>query len=60
MPSVLDQIIDGVREDLSGREAVTSLERLQRQCDGMPAPRDAEALLRLGGEGLVEGWLRPE
>jgi hypothetical protein len=20
----------------------------------------AEALLRLGGEGLVEGWLRPE
>lgn len=53
MPSVLDQIIDGVREDLSGREAVTSLERLQRQCDGMPAPRDAEALLRRPGLAVI-------
>ncbi|WP_282072169.1 indole-3-glycerol phosphate synthase TrpC [Janibacter hoylei] len=53
MPSVLDQIIDGVREDLSGREAVTSLERLQRQCDGMLAPRDAEALLRRPGLSVI-------
>lgn len=53
MPSVLDQIIAGVREDLAGREAHTSLERLQRQCDGMPAPRDAEALLRRPGLSVI-------
>ena len=50
MPSVLDQIIDGVREDLAGRESRTPLQRLQRQCEDLPAPRDAEALLR--GPGL--------
>ncbi|WKV15553.1 indole-3-glycerol phosphate synthase TrpC [Janibacter limosus] len=53
MPSVLDQIIEGVRQDLAGREATTSLERLQRQCDGMPAPRDAEALLRRPGLSVI-------
>lgn len=53
MPSVLDQIIDGVREDLAGRESRTSLERLQRQCDGQPAPRDAEALLRRPGMSVI-------
>ncbi|KRE37182.1 indole-3-glycerol phosphate synthase [Janibacter sp. Soil728] len=53
MPSVLDQIIEGVREDLAGREAHTSLERLQRLCDGMPAPRDAEALLRRPGLSVI-------
>lgn len=53
MPSVLDQIIDGVREDLAGREAQTPLERLQRQCDGLPAPRDAEALLRRPGVSVI-------
>ena len=53
MPTVLDQIIDGVREDLAGREAITSLERLQRRCDGMPAPRDAEAVLRRPGLSVI-------
>ncbi len=53
MPSVLDQIIEGVREDLAGRESRTTLERLQRQCDGMPAPRDAEALLRRSGLSVI-------
>ncbi len=53
MPSVLDQIIDGVREDLAGRESRTSLEQLQRRCDGLPAPRDAEALLRQPGLSVI-------
>lgn len=53
MPSVLDQIIDGVREDLAGRESRTSLEQLQRTCDGLPAPRDAEALLRRPGLSVI-------
>ncbi|WP_435198686.1 indole-3-glycerol phosphate synthase TrpC [Janibacter sp. GS2] len=53
MPSVLDQIIDGVREDLAGRESRTPLEQLQRQCEGMPAPRDAEALLRRPGLSVI-------
>ena len=53
MPTVLDQIIDGVREDLAGREAITSLERLQRRCDGMPAPRDAAAVLRRPGLSVI-------
>lgn len=53
MPSVLDQIIDGVREDLAGRESRTSLEQLQRTCDGLPAPRDAEALLRRTGLSVI-------
>lgn len=53
MPSVLDQIIDGVREDLAGRESRTSLEQLKRRCDGLPAPRDAEALLRRPGLSVI-------
>lgn len=53
MPSVLDQIIDGVREDLAGRESRTSLEQLQRRCDGLLAPRDAEALLRRPGLSVI-------
>ena len=53
MPSVLDQIIDGVREDLAGREALTPIERLRRRCDGMSAPRDAEALLRRPGLSVI-------
>ena len=53
MPSVLDQIIDGVREDLAGRESRTPLQRLQRTCDGLPAPRDAEALLRRPGLSVI-------
>lgn len=53
MPSVLDQIIHGVREDLAGRESQTSLERLQRRCDGLPAPRDAEAFLRRPGLAVI-------
>lgn len=53
MPTVLDQIIDGVREDLAGREARIPLEQLQRQCDSMPAPRDAEALLRRPGLSVI-------
>lgn len=53
MPSVLDQIIDGVREDLAGREASTPLERLQQQCAELPAPRDAAALLRRPGLSVI-------
>ena len=53
MPSVLDQIIDGVREDLAGRESRTPLAQLRRQADALPAPRDAEALLRRPGLSVI-------
>ena len=53
MPSVLDQIIDGVREDLAGREARTPLEKLQKVCDSIPAPIDAEAHLRRPGLSVI-------
>lgn len=53
MPTVLDQIIAGVREDLAGRETRIPLERLQRACDGMPSPREAEAMLRRPGLSVI-------
>ncbi len=50
MPTVLDDIIDGVREDLAGRQARVSLDALQRRAEAVPPAVDAEALL--GGEDL--------
>lgn len=45
MPSVLDDIIDGVREDLRGRMERTSLDALQSAVDAAPAPVNAFAAL---------------
>ncbi|WP_252973905.1 indole-3-glycerol phosphate synthase TrpC [Janibacter melonis] len=46
MPSVLTQIIDGVREDLAARELDLPLRDVQRRAEEAPAPRDAWSRLR--------------
>jgi indole-3-glycerol phosphate synthase len=51
--SVLDDIIAGVREDLAVREAQTPLEDLKRKVETVPDPRDALAVLRQGGVGVI-------
>ena len=53
MPTVLDAIIDGVREDLVPREASVALADLVRIAEAQPPARDAEALLRSPGLGLI-------
>jgi indole-3-glycerol phosphate synthase len=51
--SVLDDIIDGVREDLAVREAQVPLEELKRRVESVPMPIDALAVLRQGGVGVI-------
>ncbi|MCX5413957.1 indole-3-glycerol phosphate synthase TrpC [Streptomyces sp. NBC_00059] len=46
--NVLDEIVEGVREDLAARQAHTPRSRLRDSCEALPAPRDAAALLRRG------------
>lgn len=53
MPSVLDQIIDGVRDDLSTRQQDTPLEQLQRLAEAQPAARDGEGALRAPGLSVI-------
>ncbi len=47
-PSVLDDILDGVRADLATRQQAVSLDDLKQQADRAPAPRDA--LAAVGGD----------
>ncbi|MFI6319126.1 indole-3-glycerol phosphate synthase TrpC [Nonomuraea sp. NPDC050556] len=47
-PSVLDDILDGVRADLAARQQEVSLEQLKERAERAPSPRDAYAAL--GGE----------
>ena len=42
MPTVLDEIIAGVREDLAGREAAVPVDEIRRRALSAPAPLDAE------------------
>lgn len=51
--SVLDDILEGVREDLAVRQARTSLDELKARAAGRGAPRDAEAVLRQDGVGVI-------
>jgi indole-3-glycerol phosphate synthase len=48
--TVLDDIIDGVREDLAERQSRVTLDELKELAASRPAPLDAEAVLR--GEGV--------
>lgn len=48
MGTVLDSIIDGVREDLAGRKASVSLRELEQQASAAPAALDAHAALAGG------------
>jgi indole-3-glycerol phosphate synthase len=53
MPTVLDTIIDGVREDLAARERARPLAELRRAVDRVPAPLDAESRLRAPGLSVI-------
>jgi indole-3-glycerol phosphate synthase len=53
MPTVLDEIIAGVREDLAGREAAVPLDEIRRRAASAPAPLDAEGALRQPGLALI-------
>jgi indole-3-glycerol phosphate synthase len=50
---VLDEILVGVREDVSARQAEVPLERLKEQAAAAPAPLDAYAALRAPGVGVI-------
>lgn len=50
-PSVLDEIVAGVREDVNARMATTPVEELQARAAQLPAPRDVFALL--AGPGIA-------
>ncbi len=46
--TVLDDLLDGVREDLAARQARTDLAALQRMAAERPSPKPAESILREG------------
>ncbi|MBP2477308.1 indole-3-glycerol phosphate synthase [Crossiella equi] len=51
--SILEQIIEGVREDLAAREAVVSFEEIKERAQRAPAARDVIAALRQPGVGVI-------
>lgn len=51
--TVLDDIITGVRDDLESRMAAMPLDDLKALASRMPPPRDAEAVLREPGVGVI-------
>jgi indole-3-glycerol phosphate synthase len=53
MPTVLDEIIAGVREDLAGREAAVPVDEIRRRALSATAPLDAEGALRRPGLSLI-------
>jgi indole-3-glycerol phosphate synthase len=53
MPTVLDEIVAGVREDLAAREAALPLAEVRRAAEAAPPALDAESALRRGGLSLI-------
>jgi indole-3-glycerol phosphate synthase len=51
--SVLDSIIDGVREDLAARETELPFGELRTRSEKVPPPRDSLAVLREQGIGVI-------
>jgi indole-3-glycerol phosphate synthase len=51
--SILDSILEGVREDLAARESVTPFERMKTFAAQAPAPKDAHAALGASGIGVI-------
>jgi len=51
--SVLDDIVDGVRQDLARREAAVPLERLREQLAAAPGPRDPMPAFRAPGASVI-------
>ena len=52
-PTVLDDILVGVREDLAARQRETSLDELKERADRQPPPLDGAAALRGPGVAVV-------
>jgi indole-3-glycerol phosphate synthase len=50
---VLDEILAGVREDVTARQAETPLDKIKDMCAAAPPPRDAYAALRAAGVGVI-------
>lgn len=53
MTNVLDEIMAGVREDVAGREAVTSLAEIRRRAAAAPAALDAYGILARPGVSVI-------
>jgi indole-3-glycerol phosphate synthase len=53
MPTVLEEIIAGVREDLAARQAAVPLAEVRRLAEQAPRALDAEAALRRPGLSLI-------
>jgi indole-3-glycerol phosphate synthase len=51
--NVLDEIVAGVREDVAAREAQTSLADIKAQALAAPPAKDALAVLRAAGVGVI-------
>lgn len=51
--TVLDSILDGVRADVAGREAVLDFTAVKALAAAAPQPRDAAAALRADGIGVI-------
>lgn len=51
--SVLDSIVDGVREDLAAREAQVDFVEMKRRAAAAPGPYDVMAALRAPGIGVI-------
>lgn len=52
-PSVLESIVDGVREDLAVREAAVGFAEIKRRATTAAPPRDVMAALREPGIGVI-------
>ncbi|GAA5196649.1 indole-3-glycerol phosphate synthase TrpC [Rugosimonospora acidiphila] len=52
-PSVLDEILAGVREDVAARQQRTPLELVRELAAAAPPPKDAFGLLRAPGVGVI-------
>jgi indole-3-glycerol phosphate synthase len=52
-PSVLDEILAGVREDVAARQERTPLELIRERAAAAPPPKDAFSLLRAPGVGVI-------
>jgi indole-3-glycerol phosphate synthase len=53
MPTVLEEIIVGVREDLAARQVATPVEEVRRLAEQAPQALDAEGALRRPGLSLI-------
>jgi indole-3-glycerol phosphate synthase len=51
--TVLDEILDGVREDVAAREVEVPLARVRQAAAEAPPPKDAYAALRAPGVGVI-------